>query len=185
MSTPKTYTCEPCNKILNKYRQSAHEKSKYHLQCVKELKTKTLEELREEQKLLIVYNLTFLLFFCEQNKITLRKNYVNEKINRDIQIIAKCIDCDKNMVKKDFRNLVKNKNFGCEDCQPKISLEKSIATCQENFGFNNPLQNPEYLEKARKTYQEKTGYDHNKKNPECLEKSRKKYRQNFTTISKY
>jgi hypothetical protein len=59
------------------------------------------------------YDLTFLLTFCEENNITLQKDYTNDKITRETIIIAKCIHCDDAMRKKSFRDLVENKNFGC------------------------------------------------------------------------
>ena len=46
--------------------------------------------------------------FCEENNITLRKDYTQEKVNRDTKIIAKCIECATNdMVEKKFRFLTK------------------------------------------------------------------------------
>lgn len=63
-----------------------------------------------------LYNYNYLSEYCKENKIILNKDYTLERVNRDTIILAKCIYCDNDMKDKSFRLLVKNKNYGCNEC---------------------------------------------------------------------
>jgi hypothetical protein len=98
--------------------------------------------------------------FCKDNNIILRKNYDNENIVRDTIIKAKCIRCDNNMKEKNFRDLVRSKNFGCIDCLPIIKQERAVATNIEIYGCKNAGQNEEVKEKMKQTNLKKYGVEY-------------------------
>ena len=103
------------------------------------------------------YNYKYLQQFCAENSITLKKEYNN--VNRDTPIIAKCIElgCENLMVKKSFRELVNNKNFGCIGCSKKIKQQKTKDTNMERYGFTTPMQNEMVKQKLKDTNMEKYG----------------------------
>ncbi len=68
-----------------------------------------------EPKQKVRYNYEFLQKYCEENNITLLKDYSNEKVNRDTKIEAKCIseNCEYN-TEKAFRLVVENGGCYCK-----------------------------------------------------------------------
>ena len=108
----------------------------------------------------VKYNLDLLIKFCNENHITLLKDYSGEKVNLDIRIIAKCINCDNKMVEKTFGKLLKNKNFGCKECSKYFQQEKTNKTCLEKYGVSTPLQSQEVKDKIKATFLEKYGVEH-------------------------
>ena len=108
----------------------------------------------------VKYNLDLLIKFCNENHITLLKDYSGEKVNIDIRIIAKCINCDNKMIEKTFEKLLKNKNFGCKECSKYFQQEKTNKTCLEKYGVSTPLQSQEVKDKIKATCLEKYGVEH-------------------------
>jgi len=87
------------------------------------------------------YDHDYLTQFCEENQIILRKNYRELNITTKTIIVAKCVECDNDMVEKSFRNLVRYKNFKCEECG-KITI-KLKETNPEKYDDETFLQNKE------------------------------------------
>ena len=90
---------------------------------------------------MVRYDNDFLVNFCKENGLELRKNYENEIVGVKTVIIAKCIKCDENMKEKELYALVKNKIFNCIKCDkesyknPKLNiynLDYLTNFCREN-----------------------------------------------------
>lgn len=86
------------------------------------------------------FDYAHLIEFCKLNNIVLRKNYKNVRVVRDTKIVAKCYNCEKNMVTKSFRELIQNKNFGCKICRKFLIRTKFEATSIAKFGVKYPMQ---------------------------------------------
>ena len=127
----------------------------------------------------VKYNLDLLIKFCNENHITLLKDYSGEKVNIDIRIIAKCINCDNKMVEKTFEKLLKNKNFGCKECSKYFQQEKTNKTCLEKYGCSTPLQSHEVKDKIKATCLEKYGVEYSLQSHEVREKGK------VTNLEKY
>ena len=107
----------------------------------------------------IKFDKDYLYKFCDKYHIQLKYDYLNEKVTRETQIYAKCTRCDKIMIKK-FRELTKNKNFGCVECSKIIRLEKVKNTNIEKYGAEHHMQTDEFKQKFKETCVEKFGCDH-------------------------
>lgn len=113
----------------------------------------------QKRKKFIKWDNTFLVKFCDEHKIELTENYLNQRVTGETLINAKCIRCDNNMVTKNFRALVTNKNFGCIDCCKIIQYEKAKVTNMEKYGHENPMQCEKVQKKTKVTNIEKYGYE--------------------------
>jgi hypothetical protein len=127
----------------------------------------------------VKYNLDLLIKFCNENHITLLKDYSGEKLNYEAKIIAKCVNCDNEMVRKTFGKLYKNRNFGCIECSKNISKQKFKSTCLEKYGVSTPFQSYEVKDKIKKTCLEKYGVE----NPMQLHEVKEKGK--VTCLEKY
>jgi len=109
----------------------------------------------------MIYNLNYLKTFCNENGITLLKDYSNDYITREIFIEFICIseNCE-NMCNKKFVNLVVNKNFGCVECMPKLKLLKTKNTCLNKYGFESSFKSKEVKDKIKKTMINRYGCEH-------------------------
>ena len=77
-------------------------------------------------------DLTFLLNFCDENDITLLKDYSEEKINLKTKIEIKCINCEKNYVTKSLKSLIEYKVFKCIECLRKYNYQYLLSFCEKN-----------------------------------------------------
>ena len=121
----------------------------------------------------VKYNLELLTKFCSDNHITLLKDYSGEKVNIDIRIIAKCVNCDNKMVEKTFGKLYKNRNFGCKECSKNIKKEKMKATCLKNYGVENTSQLNTIKQQKIATSLKNYGVEHPQQNAGISERSSK------------
>ena len=137
------------------------------------------------------YDNKLLQNYCNENDITLLKDYSNENVVRDTIINAKCLNCHE-ICSKNFRQFIKSGCFckfhteknkkekikatnleklGCENpSQNKEVKEKMKATNLEKFGCENPFQNKEVKEKMKATNLERFGCEHALQNKEVKEK---------------
>jgi len=106
---------------------------------------------------IVRYNFDYLTKFCKENNIVLNQSYEDCMVNRDTCIKAKCVvdGCDKDMVDKSFRNLVRNNNFGCVDHATEAMLKRVEESMIEHYGVKSPMQSEEIKLKVRNTNLEK------------------------------
>ena len=118
----------------------------------------------------IRYNHELLTKFCNENHITLLKDYSGEVVNREIRINGKCLSqgCSNNF-DKTFRNLYKINGY-CEECTKIVRKEKVKSTCLKNHGVENPFQSPAIKEKMKTTWLEKYGFENPCQSPAIKEK---------------
>jgi hypothetical protein len=83
------------------------------------------------------YNLVLLIKFCNENHITLLKDYSQQKITKNTIIEGKCLreGCLKTF-EKTFSLLINVSNGYCKKCTIDNSKEKIKATCLENMVLN-------------------------------------------------
>jgi|688.fasta_scaffold04704_6 hypothetical protein len=133
------------------------------------------------------FNIDKLNFFTKINNITLLGEY--NKITRDsiISGICKTNDCGNHFI-KNFRTLIVNNSFYCEDCMIKIKVESRKTTHIKNCGFTTNLKCPLTKEKIKATNLIKFGCEHNSQNEEIKNKKIqtciKNFGVNFPTQSK-
>ena len=90
-------------------------------------------------KVKIKYNYDYLQTYCKENNITLLKDYLNEMVNRDTIIYAKCIknDCNEN-VEKRFRQLNEVGSFCIIHTKENLYKKaKSTEWKSNRIRFNN------------------------------------------------
>lgn len=99
-----------------------------------------------------IFDLQFLNKFVEENNLELIESYENTKLNTNTRIKGKCktLNCN-GIFDKIFDGLVHNKIFCCDVCSKKEINERKIKTYIKNYGYQNPLQNPEFAEKHMKS----------------------------------
>ena len=124
------------------------------------------------------YNYNLLNSFCKENKITLTKNYSEEKINRKTRIEGKCVQegcCG--TFNKIFIQIYKNNGMYCKIHTLQQRKEKLKKTSLEKYGVEHPLKNKEIQNKRKETCLEKYGGHplqnteiRNKIKETCLEK---------------
>ena len=103
------------------------------------------------------YNYEYLQQFCDENNITLSKDYSQEKINRDTKIEGKCkTDMCNESFCKTFRQLNKIGGF-CKKCTSENMKNKVIQTCLEKYGVSHSLQVKSIRDKGKETCLEKYG----------------------------
>ena len=124
------------------------------------------------------YNLELLTNFCNENNITLLKDYSGELVNRETRIEGKCLreGCEKTF-DKTFRQLYKS-NVYCKSCAANIKKEKVTATCLKKYGVEHSSQSEKIKDKSKATCLKKYGVENifqsqeikNKIKATCLEK---------------
>ena len=121
----------------------------------------------------VKYNLDLLIKFCNENHITLLKDYSGEKVNRETIIHGKCLreECG-NSFERIFRSLYKLNGY-CKECTSNNVKEKRKATFLEKYGVENPMLIQETKEKIKATCLEKYGFENPSQNPEVADKSSK------------
>ena len=103
------------------------------------------------------YNYEYLQQFCDENNITLSKDYSQEKINRDTKIEGTCkTNLCNELFCKTFRQLDKIGGF-CKDCTLQNGKNKSIETCLQKYGSTHTLQVKSIRDKGKETCLEKYG----------------------------
>ena len=127
----------------------------------------------------VKYNLDLLIKFCNENHITLLKDYSGEVVNREIRIEGKCLSqgCSNNF-DKTFRNLYKINGY-CKECTKNVRKEKVKSTCLKNHGVENPFQSPEIKEKMKATWLENLGVENPFQSPEIKEKMKATWLENL------
>ena len=127
----------------------------------------------------VKYNLDLLIKFCNENHITLLKDYSGEKVNRETIIHGKCLreGCG-NSFERIFRSLYKLNGY-CKECTNNIVKSKKKATCLKNYGVENPMLIQETKEKIKATCLEKYGFEH------PLQSEKTKEKMKATCLEKY
>jgi hypothetical protein len=107
------------------------------------------------------YNYDYLIKFCDENGLTLLKDYSNDAITREsfIEIICMGENCE-NICNKKFLNLVIHKNFGCNNCCQKLRTMKTKKTCIEKYGVESTFKSKEVKDKIKKTMIDRYGCEH-------------------------
>ena len=97
-----------------------------------------------------IYNLTKLQQFCDENKIILINNYNNININKNTNIIGRCISnlCVNNFDKK-FCELVKTNGY-CRDCTYENAKDKRKKTCLEKYGVESVMKDTQISHSCNK-----------------------------------
>jgi hypothetical protein len=128
----------------------------------------------------IKWNYELLEQIINENSLILKKDYKNEKLNKEYMIEGKCINslCV-NYFCKSFRTLFIRKNFGCTECCFYIGNERLKQTFQNKYGVNNPSKIKENREKAKHTTFERHGVENYRHHPDCQTK------MNNTCFEKY
>jgi hypothetical protein len=103
-----------------------------------------------EPKQKVRYNYEFLQKYCEENNITLLKDYSNEKVNRDTKIEAKCVteSCNE-IVNKNFRQMIEKSGCYCNSCSKKNGKIKIKQTCLERYGVEYHSQSNDFKDKLQ------------------------------------
>ena len=73
--------------------------------------------------------------FIKENNLILLDNYSYVTRNTIISGICKTDNCNNNF-KKNFRTLIRNNSFYCENCMIKIKVENRKKTHLKNCGFS-------------------------------------------------
>ncbi len=141
-----------CNEKVDKKYNCLKEGGFYCSKCTlinAILKKECIENKNIEVK---IYDLQLLNRMVKENDLELTESYENINLNKDIRIKGKCkTEKCEGIFNKIFDNLYNNKVFFCEICSKKEINERKIETYINNYGFDNPLKNPEYAEKHMKS----------------------------------
>ena len=120
---------------------------------VQRAREKAIESGRYKQ----VYDVCFLKKFSEENNLKLSRPYnEDEFITRDTDIEFRCCLCEE-VCTKNFRALVEHKNFGCDKCSIKITLERVQDTNIQNRGVRWSQQDHTVRERGVITNMQKFG----------------------------
>ena len=119
----------------------------------------------------IRYNNKLLQEYCNNNKITLLKDYKKETINRNTIINANCLNCN-DICSKSFKQFIKTGCF-CKFHTLKNARDKMKTTCLKRYGCENPQQNEEVRDKMKTTCLKRYGCEHPQQNAEISEKASK------------
>jgi len=117
------------------------------------------------------YNITRLLSFIETNNITLLDKYNKVTRNTIISGICKTDGCG-SYFKKNFRTLIVNNSFYCDNCMIKIKVNHRKETHLKNCGFITNLKCPLTKEKIKNTNLIKYGCEHNSQSEEIKNKKK-------------
>jgi hypothetical protein len=98
--------------------------------------------------------------FIKENNLILLDDYSYVTRNTIISGICKTDNCNNNF-KKNFRTLIRNNSFYCENCMIKIKVENRKKTHLKNCGFSTNLKCPITKEKIKQTNLIKYGCEHN------------------------
>ena len=115
------------------------------------------------------FNIDKLISFTLSNNVILIDNYIHVTRNTLIHGMCKSIQCNNHFI-KNFRTLIKNNSFYCENCMIKIKVENRRKTHITNCGFTTNLKCPLTKEKIKATNLIKYGCEHNSQNEEIKNK---------------
>jgi hypothetical protein len=115
------------------------------------------------------FNIDKLISFTLSNNIILIGDYIHVTRNTLIHGICKTIKCDNHFI-KNFRTLIENNSFYCENCMVKIKVESRRKTHIKNCGFTTNLKCSLTKEKIKATNLIKYGCEHNSQNEEIKNK---------------
>jgi hypothetical protein len=106
------------------------------------------------------FNIDRLKLFSNENNLLLIGDY--NKVTRDTKItsICKTANCNNQFI-KNFRTLINNNSFYCEDCMIKIKVENRKITHLKNCGYTTNLKSQETKEKIKQTNLIRFGCEHN------------------------
>jgi hypothetical protein len=124
------------------------------------------------------YNIDRLKSYISLNNITLLGEYNKITRNTIISGVCKTNNCGNNFI-KNFRSLVINNSFYCEDCMIKIKVERRKNTHIKNCGFTTNLKCPLTKEKIKATNLIKYGCEHISQNEEIKNKKIQTCLKNF------
>ena len=116
------------------------------------------------------YDNKLLQNYCNENDITLLKDYSNENVVRDTIINAKCLNCHE-ICSKNFRRFI---NIGCfcNSHTEENKKEKMKATCLERFGYEYASASAEFKEKTKATCLEKYGCESSNQSEKVKERKK-------------
>jgi hypothetical protein len=123
----------------------------------------------------VKYNYETLLKICNENKITLLKDYSKEDITANTHISAQCVnynDCN-NVFEKIFKVLLNYKNIisgYCAVCTNENKTNKTKETCLKKYGVDHVFKVKEVIDKKEKTNIEKYGFKSPLQNKEVIQK---------------
>lgn len=123
----------------------------------------------------VKYNYETLLKICNENKITLLKDYSKEDIKANTNILAQCVnynDCN-NVFEKSFKVLLNYKNIisgYCTECANENKTNKTKDTCIKKYGLDHVFKVKEIIDKKEKTNIEKYGFKCALQNKEVIQK---------------
>jgi hypothetical protein len=127
------------------------------------------------------YNYEYLMEFCKEKNITLLKDYLQEKINKNYKIEAKCNNCDDGIVSKCFENFI---NFPyCIKCNEIKRQEVMKANNLIKYGVEHVSLVKEVREKTKQTNLIKYGVENPSQNKDVQLKKEKTSMKNYGTKS--
>jgi hypothetical protein len=124
------------------------------------------------------YDINRLKLFISNNNISLIGDYNYVTRNSLITGICKTINCSNQFI-KNFRTLIKNNSYYCEDCMTIIKVNKRKETHIKNCGFSTNLKCPITKEKIKLTTLKKFGVEHNSQCEKIKEKKKQTTLKNF------
>jgi hypothetical protein len=103
------------------------------------------------------YNYDCLINYCNNNLISLNKDYSNINVTRDTYIEGNCLNNNCSFLfNKTFRQLKRTGSF-CKDCSNLNKKIKLKETCLNKYGVEHSFQVKEFRDLGLKTIREKYG----------------------------
>ena len=128
----------------------------------------------------VKYNFDLLTKYCNENHITLLKDYSDEKITRKTIIKGKCLtELCLNTFEKNFRQLIDVSNAYCKKCTKNNTNKKKKINSIEKYGTEYPIQSEEVKKKIKVTCLKRYGVEYSTQSKEIKEKSK------LTCLKKY
>lgn len=127
----------------------------------------------------IRYNYEYLQTYCNDNNITLLKDYSNENITIHSKIECICLNNNcKVFVNKKFRYILETGAY-CKNCTKINRQSKLKETCLKKFGVEYALQSKEIKDKIKETNLKKYGVEYASQTKELKDKVKE------TNLKKY
>ena len=124
------------------------------------------------------FNIERLKLFSNENNLLLIGGYNKVTRNTMITSICKTENCN-NQFMKNFRTLINNNSFYCENCMIKIKVENRKITHLKNCGYTSNLSSQETKEKIKKTNLIRFGCEHNSQSQFIKNKKKQTMIQNY------
>jgi hypothetical protein len=166
------------NIILEKYGVENPSQSKE----LQEKRTESMKKMFELKGITMKrYNYEYLMEFCKEKNIILLKEYLQERINKDYKIEAKCINCNDGIILKPFKNFI---NFPyCIKCNEIRRQEVMKANNLIKYGVEHVSLVKEVREKTKQTNLIKYGVENPSQNKDVQLKKEKTSMKNYGTKS--